>query len=143
MSLLKTQDTGYYFDSSNPYKPKYLKSDRALLSSISDDVAAKPGGGFFYTYMGSAVGTSPGRLVETDENYNIIHQWPEDVAGTLEVLGSQFSPHGLNIDFEKNIILTSDFVVPVSVLKPSLGVIGANTVRLVSLSKLFATKKAF
>lgn len=83
--------------------------------------------------MGSAVGTSPGRLVET-KNYNIIHQWPEDVEGTLEVLGSQFSPHGLNIDFEKNIILTSDFVVPVSVLKPSLGVVGGNTVRLVGQS---------
>lgn len=80
--------------------------------------------------MGSAVGTSPGRLVETDENYNIIHQWPEDVEGTLEVLDSQFSPHGLNIDFDRNIILTSDFVVPLSVLKPSLGVVGANTVRL-------------
>lgn len=129
LSLLKTQDTGFYFDTSNPYKPTFLKSDRALLSAISDDVVAKPGGGFFYTYMGSAVGTSPGRLVETDENYNIIHQWPEDVDGTLEVLGSQFSPHGLNIDFERGIILTSDFVVPLSVLKPSLGVVGANTVR--------------
>jgi hypothetical protein len=130
LSLLKTQDTGYYFDSSNPYAPTFLKSDRALLSAISDDVAAKPGGGFFYTYMGSAVGSSPGRLVETDENYNIIHQWPEDVDGLLNVLGEQFSPHGLNIDFEKEIILTSDFVVPLSVLKPSLKVQGANTVRL-------------
>ncbi|TVY81450.1 hypothetical protein LSUE1_G004658 [Lachnellula suecica] len=134
LSLLKTQDTGYYFDSSNPYKPKYLKSDRALLSAISDDVAAKPGGGFFYTYMGSAVGTSPGRLVETDENYNIIHQWPEDVDGTLNILGEQFSPHGLNIDFERGVILTSDFVVPLSVLKPSLGVVGANTVRVWDLA---------
>jgi WD40 repeat protein len=80
--------------------------------------------------MGSAVGTSPGRLVETDENYNIIHQWPEDTEGLLNILGEQFSPHGLNIDFENNIILTSDFVVPLSVLKPSLGVIGGNTLRL-------------
>lgn len=38
--------------------------------------------------------------------------------------------HGLNVDFKNNILLTSDFVVPISVLKPSLGVIGANTVRL-------------
>lgn len=59
-----------------------------------------------------------------------MYQWPEDVEGTLEILDSQFSPHGLNIDFEKGVILTSDFVVPLSVLKPSLGVIGANTVRL-------------
>lgn len=49
LSLLKTQDTGYYFEVEDPYAPKYWKSDRALLSAISDDVAAKPGGGFFYT----------------------------------------------------------------------------------------------
>ena len=72
LSLLKTQDTGYYFDTSNPYKPKYIKSDRATLSSIADDVIAKPDGGFFYTYMGSAIGTTPGRLVETDAKYNIV-----------------------------------------------------------------------
>jgi hypothetical protein len=80
--------------------------------------------------MGSAVGTSPGRLIETDANFNIIHEWPEDVAGTLNILGEQFSPHGLSIDFDKNIILTSDFVVPVTILKPTLGIQRANTLRL-------------
>ena len=64
--------------------------------------------------MGSAVGTSPGRLIETDANFNIIHEWPEDVDSTLNILGEQFSPHGLSIDWNKQIILTSDFVVPVS-----------------------------
>lgn len=54
LSLLKTQDTGYYFDVSNPYEPKYQKSDRALLASIADEIVAKPDGGFFITYMGSA-----------------------------------------------------------------------------------------
>lgn len=33
--------------------------------------------------MGSALGTSPGRLVETDAKGNIIHEWPEDVEGTV------------------------------------------------------------
>ena len=122
LSLLKTQDTGYYFDTSDPYNPSFLKSDRALLASIADDVRSKPDGGFFFTYMGSAVGTSPGRLVETDANYNIIHQWPEDTDGLLNVLGEQFSPHGLNINWEKNVIMTSDFVVPISILKPSTGI---------------------
>jgi selenium-binding protein 1 len=84
--------------------------------------------------MGSAVGTSPGRLVETDANFNIIHEWPEDVEGTLNILGEQFSPHGLSIDFEKDLILTSDFVVPLSILKPSLGTKYANTLRLWNLS---------
>jgi selenium-binding protein 1 len=85
--------------------------------------------------MGSAVGTSPGRLIETDANFDIIHQWPEDVDGTLNILGEQFSPHGLSVDWEKNLILTSDFVVPVSILKPSLGIQHANTLRLWNLDK--------
>lgn len=80
--------------------------------------------------MGSAVGTSPGRLVETDADFNIIHEWPEDVEGTLNILGEQFSPHGLSVDWDKNILLTSDFVVPLSILKPSLEIQRANTLRL-------------
>ncbi|KAF2159019.1 hypothetical protein M409DRAFT_30554 [Zasmidium cellare ATCC 36951] len=134
LSLLKTQDTGFYFDVSNPYEPKFLKSDRALLASISDDVVAKPDGGFFFTYMGSAVGTSPGRLIETDADYNIIHQWPEDVPGVLSVLDSQFSPHGLAVDYDNGYIYTSDFVIPITVLKPSAGIVGGHSVRLWDLN---------
>ena len=52
LSLLKLQDTAFYFDTSNPYQPKFLKSNRALLSSITDEIRAKPDGGFFITYMG-------------------------------------------------------------------------------------------
>lgn len=85
--------------------------------------------------MGSAVGTSPGRLVETDSNFNIIHEWPEDVPSVLNILGEQFSPHGLSIDWNKNIILTSDFVVPVTILKPTTGKVSANTLRLWDLDK--------
>ncbi|KAJ5102256.1 hypothetical protein NUU61_004478, partial [Penicillium alfredii] len=130
LSLLKTQDTGFYFDTSDPYRPKFLKSNRAILGSIADEVRAKPDGGFFITYMGSAVGTAPGRLIETDKNFDIIHEWPEDVEGTLNILGEQFSPHGLSIDWEKKLILTSDFVEPISILKPSTGIRRANTLRL-------------
>ncbi|XXG96161.1 hypothetical protein Hte_002440 [Hypoxylon texense] len=130
LSLLKTQDTAFYFDTTDPYHPTFKKSNRALLSSITDEIRAKPDGGFFITYMGSALGTSPGRLVETDAEFNIIHEWPENVDGLLNVLGEQFSPHGLAVDFDKNVILTSDFVVPLSILKPSLGIQRADTLRL-------------
>ncbi|KAF2793113.1 hypothetical protein K505DRAFT_408243 [Melanomma pulvis-pyrius CBS 109.77] len=132
LSLLKTQDTAYYFDTTNPYQPKFKKSNRALLSSITDEIRAKPDGGFFITYMGSAVGSAPGRLVETDANFNIIHEWPEDVESTLNILGEQFNPHGLTVDWNKKIILTSDFVVPVTILKPAsaIGIQKANTLRL-------------
>jgi hypothetical protein len=84
--------------------------------------------------MGSAVGTSPGRLVETDADFNIIHEWPEDVPSVLNILGEQFDPHGLSIDWAANIILTSDFVAPVTILKPTLGIQKANTLRLWELS---------
>lgn len=84
--------------------------------------------------MGSAAGTSPGRLIETDAEYNIIHQWPEDVDGTLNILESQFSPHGLSIDFDNDVMYTSDFVVPYTILKPTTGIQRADTLRLWKLS---------
>jgi hypothetical protein len=92
--------------------------------------------GFLITHMGSAAGTSPGRLVETDANYNIINEFPAvtDVAGTLNVVEEPFNPHGLTVDWNKNIILTSDFVVPVSILKPSLGIQHDSTLRLWNLA---------
>ena len=130
LSLLKLQNTGYYFDVSDVYNPSFKKSDIATLSSIADEVRAKPDGGFFFTYMGSAAGTSVGRLVETDADYNIIHQWPEDVPGVLSIIDQQFDPHGLSIDWEKNILLTSDFVSPITILKPSTEIQHANTLRL-------------
>ncbi|KAH8433000.1 uncharacterized protein LDX57_010635 [Aspergillus melleus] len=130
LSLLKTQDTAFYFDTSNPYRPKFKKSNRGILASIADEIRAKPQGGFYITYMGSAVGTSPGRLIETDAEFNIIQEWPEDVEGTLNILEEQFSPHGLSIDWKRKFILTSDFVEPISILKPSTGIKRANTLRL-------------
>lgn len=90
--------------------------------------------GFLITYMGSAVGTSPGRLVETDANFNIIAEHPKDIAGLANIAGEQFSPHGLSVDWEKNVMLTSDFVVPITILKPSLGIVHANTLRLWNLA---------
>lgn len=133
LSLLKTQDTAFYFDVSNPYRPKFKKSNRALLASITDEIRAKPDGGFFITYMGSAAGTSPGRLIETNADNDIIGQWPQSL-DNLNVLTEQFSPHGLSIDWKNNWILTSDYVVPLSVLKPSTGIQRANTLRLWTLN---------
>lgn len=52
----------------------------------------------------------------------------------LNILGEQFSPHGLSIDWKNDVMLTSDFVVPLSILKPTLGIKHANTLRLWTLS---------
>jgi hypothetical protein len=117
---------------------------------MADEIHAKPDGeatnafyiiisneltfyrGFIITYMGSAAGASPGRLVETDSEYNIIGEFPAvtDIAGTLNTVEEPFNPHGLTVDWNKNIILTSDYVVPVTILKPSLGIVLDNTLRL-------------
>lgn len=52
LSLLKTQDTGFFFDTTNPYRPTFSHSNRGILASIADEVRAKPDGGFYITYMG-------------------------------------------------------------------------------------------
>jgi len=44
LSLLKTQDTAFYFDTTNPYRPTFKKSDRGILASITDEIIAKPDG---------------------------------------------------------------------------------------------------
>ena len=82
------------------------------------------------TDLAAAAGTSPGHLVETDSNYSIISEFPEDFASNANILADNVSPHGLTVNFDKNIILTSDFIVPLSILKPSLGKISDNTLRL-------------
>jgi hypothetical protein len=40
----QTQDTAYYFDTTNPYRPSFKKSNRGILSSIVDEIRAKPDG---------------------------------------------------------------------------------------------------
>jgi len=89
--------------------------------------------------MGSAAGTAPGRVVETDGNYNIIGEFPAltDVASTANLLEDNFNPHGLTVNWEKNIFLTSDFVIPVTILKPAsaLGIVHDNTLRLWNLAQ--------
>lgn len=58
LSLLKTQDTAFYFDVTNPYRPKFSHSNRALLSSIVDEIRAKP--------EGYAFGVNPKYLLDLD-----------------------------------------------------------------------------
>lgn len=45
-------------------------------------------------------------------------------------MDEQFSPHGLTVDYVNQIGLTSDFVVPASILKPTTGIQHADTLRL-------------
>ena len=72
--------------------------------------------------------------METDAQGNIIHQFPEDPAGTANILKDNFNPHGLTVDWNKNVLLTSDFIVPLTILKPTLGKVSDNTLRLWNLA---------
>ena len=56
LSVLKGQNDIFFFDISDARNPKFLKSTRAMQSSITDDFLALPGGGFLVTNMGSANG---------------------------------------------------------------------------------------
>lgn len=75
--------------------------------------------------MGSLAGQNGGRLVETDENYDIVHELPDalDIAGLTNTLSEEFSPHGLSVDFENDLILTSDYIIPITILKPTTGIV--------------------
>lgn len=44
LSLLKTQDTAFYWDTTDPYHPKFDHSNRGILGSIVDEIRAKPEG---------------------------------------------------------------------------------------------------
>lgn len=44
MSLIKLQDDAFYFDTTDPYHPSFLTSNRGILSAVVDEIRAKPDG---------------------------------------------------------------------------------------------------
>jgi hypothetical protein len=110
LSLLKDQDDIFFFDISKPKKPRFISSTRARQSSITDDPVPLTGGGFLVTMMGSAVGGAPGRIVEFNASRQLVHEWP-DILPT-----DGFNPHGISVRPEANLMITSDFINPVTTL---------------------------
>ncbi len=84
----------------------------AVSSSIADDFVPLPSGGFLVTNMRSATGGAGGRVVEFGRNLQLVGEYPT----TLPADGG-FNPHGIDVDFSKNPMVTSDFVNPVTTLK--------------------------
>ena len=66
LSVLSGQPGIFFFDMSDPRKPRFLFSTSDKFSSITDDFFPLPQGGFLITQMGSANGDAPGRVVEFD-----------------------------------------------------------------------------
>lgn len=110
LSLLKGQDGIFFFDVSKPDDPKFLKSTSAPLSAITDDFYPLPEGGFLITQMGSNTGGAPGRVAEFDADLNLVKEWPENPPT------DGFNPHGISVRPEVNLMVTSDFVNPISTI---------------------------
>jgi selenium-binding protein 1 len=118
LSLLKNQDDIFFFDISKPKKPSFISSTRAQLSSITDDPIPLAGGGFLVTMMGSETGGEPGRVAEFDKNRQLVHEWPDSPPT------DGFNPHGISVRPEANIMITSDFINPVTTLIGYTGPLG-------------------
>ncbi|HEX5074639.1 MAG TPA: selenium-binding protein SBP56-related protein [Gemmatimonadaceae bacterium] len=116
LSVLKGQNDIFFFDISNARNPKFLFSTRAPNSSITDDFLPLPGGGFLVTNMGSATGGAGGRVVEFDKRLRLVAEYP----ATSPPDGG-FNPHGIDADFRRNLLVTSDFINPVTTLNAFAG----------------------
>jgi selenium-binding protein 1 len=111
LSVLKGQDDMFFFDITDPRFPRFIRSTRAPQSSITDDFLALPQGGFLVTNMGSATGGPGGRVVELDRELRVVAEWPARLPADGE-----FNPHGIDADFDRNLLVTSDFLNPVTTL---------------------------
>jgi hypothetical protein len=110
LSLLSGQNGIFFFDVSDPENPKFLSSASAPHSSITDDFYPLPEGGFLITQMGSETGGAPGRIAEFDADLQLVKEWPENPPE------DGFNPHGISVRPELNLMVTSDFVNPVTTL---------------------------
>ncbi len=110
LSLLRGQDGIFFFDVSRPDHPVFLKSASAPLSAVTDDFYPLAEGGFLVTQMGSNTGGAPGRVAEFDANLNLVKEWPETPPA------DGFNPHGISVRPELNLMVTSDFLNPVTTL---------------------------
>jgi hypothetical protein len=110
LSLLKGQNSIFFFDVSRGRHPRFLYSRSAPLSGITDDFLPLDDLGFLVTQMGSATGGSPGRVAEFNRYQNLVKEWPEHPPA------DGFNPHGISARPDLNLMMTSDFINPASTL---------------------------
>lgn len=101
----------FYFDITNQPAPTYNSSAFVPGYSATDEFYPYINGGYLITMMGGTGGGAPGAVAEFDVNRNLIGTWP---VGLPE--GFPFNPHGISYDVETDVLLTSDFVLPISVV---------------------------
>ncbi|MGH9364795.1 MAG: selenium-binding protein SBP56-related protein, partial [Thermoanaerobaculia bacterium] len=110
LSLLQGQKEVFFFDVSDPAKPKFVSSADPPQSGITDEFYALQGGGFLVTMMGGAQGHHPGRVAEFDKDLKLVAEHP------AEPPAEGFNPHGISVRPEVNLMVTSDFICPSSTL---------------------------
>jgi selenium-binding protein 1 len=110
LALLRGQNSIFFFDVSEPRRPKFMFSTSGTLSNITDDFLPLKEGGFLVTQMGSHSGGTPGRVAEFDADLRLIGEWPADPPE------HDFNPHGISARPELNLMVTSDFMMPASTL---------------------------
>ena len=110
LSVLSGQHSIFFFDVSNARHPKFLFSADAPNSSITDDFLPLPSGGFLVTQMGSETGGTPGSLAEFDRQLQLVAEYPDPDDPPHD----GFNPHGISADFSRNLLVTSDFIDPVT-----------------------------
>jgi selenium binding protein SBP56 len=110
LSVLRGQDQVFFFDVSDPRRPAFIRSDNPPGASITDEFAPLEDGGFLVTFMGGANGAAPGRVVEYNSATSLVQTWPATPPG------DGFNPHGISIDEEHNLMVTSDFICPLRTL---------------------------
>lgn len=120
LSLLSGQNSIFFFDVRIPNDPRFLFSTNASQSSITDDFLPLDDGGFLITQMGSAAGGAPGRLAEFDHAMQYVGSHFGNLTLTRELPTQPpldgFNPHGISARPDLNLMLTSDFILPVSTL---------------------------
>jgi hypothetical protein len=110
LSVLKGQKEIFFFDVSEPARPRFLSSADPPQSAITDEFYPLPGGGFLVTMMGGAAGHHPGRVAEFDRRRKLVAEYP------AEPPADGFNPHGISVRPEVNLMVTSDFICPSTTL---------------------------
>jgi selenium-binding protein 1 len=118
LSFLRSQSQVFFFDVSRPRHPRFTSASNPPTASITDEFAPLKNGGFLVTFMGGPAGTHPGAVVEYDSHMRLVRTLP----GPSDDAQHMFNPHGLSVDEAHNIMLTSDYVCPVSTLHVGGGV---------------------
>jgi len=136
-AFLRGQDQVFFFDVTQPLKPRFIGSNNPSTASITDEFAPLSTGGFLATFMGGPAGAHPGRVLEYDANLNVVRTLPTPTDDAEH----PFNPHGISIDEAHNLMVTSDYVCPVSTLHVGGGVPHLNgSIRVWNLAKRSVTR---